>query len=708
MPEPPSDSVSTRTLEMAHILFMDIVAYSRLPMDQQQQVLLHLQEAVRETKEYTRAQSSDQLIRLPTGDGMALVFFGDVEAPVRCALELHRILQRWPEIHVRMGIHSGPVYRVEDINAARNVAGGGINIAQRVMDCGDAGHILVSKSVADVLDQVSTWNTALCDMGEAEVKHGVRIHLYNLCSQEAGNQKLPQKLITAQTAAATARSQSRRKKLSLGVAGALGLIAAIVTALFIWGSRHRVVSLADSASPRTVAVLPFQNVGSDKDTDFLRLALPDEIANTLSYVQSFSIRPFAMTSKYNGSNVDLQEAGRDMGVTSIVTGHFLREGDQLDVTLEAVDVGNNRSVWRDTINVAASDKIAMRERVTAKVRQGLVPVLGGSSTSGESGTQPKSEEAYDLYLRSIAVPHDAAPNKDGIAMLERAVDIDPSYAPAWDKLAVRYYWDAHYGGGGQPMLKRSASASERALALDPNSTDAAVQLVANRTEEGEIGNAYAEAAALVQRRPDSALAHFILGYVLRYAGLLDDSVRECETASKLDRSDFQFRSCSYAFAEQGNLLRAMEYVKRDAGSEWSNAVKVSLLMREGKMSEAQQAAQQMTDSPSWMGTFLKPCLNKAPTMELHRLAELAESELLSEHDPEDKYSQGAILAACGEKQIAYAFLQKAIAENYCAHQALQSDPLLVKLRGSPEFDELLFAAKDCENRFLAQRNQSPH
>src|SRR5580700_10942954 len=196
LPAPP-DSGSKRTLEMAHVLFMDIVAYSRLPMDQQQQALFHLQEAVRETQEFARAQASDQLIRLPTGDGMALVFLGDVEAPVRCALELHRILRRWPDIHLRMGIHTGPVYRVEDINAARNVTGGGINIAQRVMDCGDAGHILVSKSVADVLDQVSTWQTALHDLGEAEVKHGVRVHLYNLYAGDAGNPELPQKFLTA-------------------------------------------------------------------------------------------------------------------------------------------------------------------------------------------------------------------------------------------------------------------------------------------------------------------------------------------------------------------------------------------------------------------------------------------------------------------------------------------------------------------------------
>ena len=219
-------------------------------------------------------------------------------------------------------------------------------------------------------------------------------------------------------------------------------------------------------------MLPFQNAGSDKDTDFLRLALPDEIATTLSYVPSFSIRPFATTSKYNGPNLDLQQAGREMGVTSIVTGHYLTEGNQLEVTLEAVDVANNRSVWRDTISVAASDKIAMREQITSRVRQGLVPVLGGSSASGEAGTRPKSEEAYDLYLRSIAVPHDVAPNKDAIAMLERAVGIDSTYAPAWEALGQRYYYDAAYGDGGETMLKRSDSALERALALDPNLIDA--------------------------------------------------------------------------------------------------------------------------------------------------------------------------------------------------------------------------------------------
>jgi hypothetical protein len=219
-----------------------------------------------------------------------------------------------------------------------------------------------------------------------------------------------------------------------------------------------------------------------------------------------------------------------MGVTSIVTGHYLKEGDQLEVTLEAVDVANNRSVWRDTINVTASDNIAMRDQVTSKVRQGLVPALGGSSASSGAGTRPKSEEAYDLYLRSIAVPHDVAPNKDAISMLERAVGIDPSYAPAWEALGLRYYFDASYGDGGKQMLRRSDSAFERAIALDPNLTSATGELITNRVDEGELANAYAEATALVKRRPQSAIAHFVLSYVLRYAGLLQDAARECDTA----------------------------------------------------------------------------------------------------------------------------------------------------------------------------------
>ena len=213
------ESGPSHTLEIAHVLFMDVVAYSTLHMDRQQQLLHNLQEAVRTTPTFARAQAEEQLIRLPTGDGMALVFFHDPEAPVRCAVELAKILRDSPDIKLRMGIHTGPVYRVADINANRNVAGGGINTAQRVMDCGDAGHILVSKAMVDVLGQLECWDCSLYDLGEAEAKHGVRLHIFNLFTGDLGNPKVPNKIRTARAAQKSAIVTNKRTKQSPSSSG---------------------------------------------------------------------------------------------------------------------------------------------------------------------------------------------------------------------------------------------------------------------------------------------------------------------------------------------------------------------------------------------------------------------------------------------------------------------------------------------------------
>jgi serine/threonine protein kinase len=252
-------------------------------------------------------------------------------------------------------------------------------------------------------------------------------------------------------------------RLTAIIAALVAVVAIAVLASIYWPKKHSAAPVASSANPTTIAVLPFQNMGSDKDVDFLSLALPDEIATALSYVHPLSIRPFATTSKYTAAGLDLQQAGRDMHVTDIVTGHYLKEGDQLEITLEAVDVENNRTLWRDTLNVATPDMIAMRSQITSKVRQGLVPALGVGTGATETTTRPNNEEAYDLYLRSLAMPHDPAPNKEAIPMLERAVGLDPSYAPAWGALGLRYYYDATYAGGGEPVFQRSTAAYERAF-----------------------------------------------------------------------------------------------------------------------------------------------------------------------------------------------------------------------------------------------------
>jgi eukaryotic-like serine/threonine-protein kinase len=513
---------------------------------------------------------------------------------------------------------------------------------------------------------------------------------------------------TRSTAAIDSASITRKRRFPWVAAVLVGMVALIGTALLLWQSRHPAVPRISTASPTAIAVLPFQNAGSDQAADFLRLALPDEIANTLSYVPSFSIRPFATTSKYNGPNLDLQQAGREMGVTSIVTGHYLTEGDQLEVTLEAVDVANNRTIWRDTIRSSASDRIAMRDQITSRVRQRLVAVLGGTSASGELGTRPKSGEAYDLYLRSIPVPHDAAPNKDAITMLERAVSIDPSYAPAWEALGQRYYIDASYGDGGERMLKRSDSAYERALELDPNRVFAAGQLILNHADRGELGQAGQGAQALVKRRPDSAQAHFAMGYVYRYAGMLEQSTNECNTALALDPGNFSLRSCAQAFMELGNTDRAADFIRLDAGSEWAGYATPRNLLRRGAIREAREAVKHMPAAPRYHRDLFEACLQLRPTADLDRIAHTAVANLATGSDPEPWYDEGAVLAYCGQKDAALRLLGSAIEHNYCAYTALQSDPLLVKLRGTPEFSKLLSAAKECQNRFLAQRDQGPH
>ncbi len=372
-----------------------------------------------------------------------------------------------------------------------------------------------------------------------------------------------------------------------------------------------------------------------------------------------------------------------MGVSSVVTGHYLSEAGQLAITLEAVDVATNRTVWRDQVNVATADGLAMREQITSAVRQGLVPALGGTSAANEAGTRPKNEQAYDLYLRSLAVSRDAAPNKQAIDMLERVVAIDPAYAPAWEALGLRYYFDAQYGGGGDAMFQRSVSAYDRALTLDPNLILAATQLVANRTERGNLVDSYAEALALVNRFPDSSQAHFTLSYVLRYAGLLDEAARECDTALSLDRTDSRLRSCVWPFAWLGQYQKAMKFLELDRGSEWVTRVIPFILLGQGKQADARESVYNMPLGAAFGHDFLQVCLNPGPANRLESAAKDYESAVGSEPDPERRYLSGTLLSYCGLQDPAARLIGSAVKKDYCAYTALQRDPLLGKTAGEP-------------------------
>src|SRR5438477_3382564 len=257
----PSQITKGVELEIAHVLFIDIVGYSKLLIDEQRDYLHTLNEIVRETDSFRAAEAAGKLTRLPTGDGMALVFATTPDAPVSCALQITKALRSHPEVQVRMGIHSGPVSGITDVNDRSNVAGAGINLAQRVMDCGDAGHILLSKHVADDLEQYRQWRSHLHDLGECEVKHDVRVHVVNLYTDELGNPETPEKFQqtkVTQPAPATAVSEPKPARRSGALIAALIIGAAIVAVAGFYIFSHR--SGAKAIPEKSIAVLPFENL----------------------------------------------------------------------------------------------------------------------------------------------------------------------------------------------------------------------------------------------------------------------------------------------------------------------------------------------------------------------------------------------------------------------------------------------------------------
>jgi eukaryotic-like serine/threonine-protein kinase len=476
-----------------------------------------------------------------------------------------------------------------------------------------------------------------------------------------------------------------------------GLLITVLAALGTWWFRHRRGGVG--ASTNTIAVLPLQNVNGDPSVDYLRFALQDEIENILTYTPALDVRPSSLTRKYVNPDEDPRKVGRDLHVGSVLTGHFLQQGNHLLITLEATEVKSDRLLWQTNFTADSQDLIALQGVLASKIRQGLLPVIGATGGTFATGTQPKNVEAYDLYLHSLALPHDPTPNQDAIAVLEHVVKMDSTYAPAWEELCQRYYLDSTYSSGGEDAFQKSNADCEQTLKLDPNRMAAAGRLITNRVERGELGKAYEQAVALVKRRPESGQAHFTFSYVLRYAGALEQAAHECDTALSLDPGDYTFRTCAYVFMELGRTQRAEDYLQLDAGSEWANYITPSLLLREGKAAEAAQAVKRMAATPHYHRDLLQACL-LGPASELDRIAQEDETSLPSDPDPELSYYQGAILAYCGKKDAALHMLKIAVETNYCAYSNLLSDPLFSKLRSDPKFDEVLTAAHQCQESVI--------
>ena len=435
----------TSKLEMAHVLFMDIVGYSKMPMDHQKAVLCTLQSVVCATPEFLQAQASQEMIRLPTGDGMALVFFGDAEAAARCALEITKALESHPEIPLRMGLHSGSVYRVADINANQNVAGEGINIAQRVMDCGDAGHILASQSVADVLGQLSIWKASLHDLGEAEVKHGVRVHLYNLYTNEAGNSALPNKVATSKPAAEAGLKPSPTSKRFRGKIATAATI--LVVGLAVGGSlffSRKAHALTDKD---TIVLADFTNMTGDPVFDgTLRQGLSVQLEQS-PFLSIVSDQQLQQALEMMGQRPDAKltpEIARELcqrtASAAVLDGSIAQIGTQYSLILKAVNCSNGKSLT--STEARASDKNHVLDalgKAASEIRSKLGESLNTVQkfdTPLEQTTTPSLQalHAFHLGVKALAAGDSAM----AVPSFRRAIELDQNFAAAYAMLGISY------------------------------------------------------------------------------------------------------------------------------------------------------------------------------------------------------------------------------------------------------------------------------
>src|SRR5881396_680949 len=459
-------------LEIAHVLFTDIVGYSKLPIHQQRGVVERLNEIVRGTDEFQAAETAGRLIKIPTGDGITLVFYHSPEAPVECALEISRALKEYPELQLRMGIHSGPVSGIIDATGKANVAGAGINIAQRVMDCGDAGHILLSKHVAEDLEEYPHWQPHLHELGECEVKHGVRLSLVNLYTAELGNPAVPEKLKAARVAAAARRKRTAYRSLSLGVVSLLAVIALIGVLLFRYRRPPATVELP--VPEKSIAVMTFDNRSPDPDNAYFADSIQDEILTRLSKVADLKVISRTSTQHYKSAPENLHEIGRQLGVAHILQGSVQKSGDIVRVNVQLIKAANDSHLWADTFDRKLTDILSVESEVAKAIADQLRAHLSGREEQVIAAKPTDNPKAYDAYLRGLAynLKTGSTPANDLAAQkyLREAVRLDPKFALSW---ALLSYVDSngYITLTLQPTVglrEEAQQAAETALSLQPN------------------------------------------------------------------------------------------------------------------------------------------------------------------------------------------------------------------------------------------------
>ena len=387
-------------LEIRHVLFIDIVGYSKLLNEEQKERLNQLTEIVLGTAQ-VRESSDEQLVRLPTGDGMALVFRHSAEEPARCALEIAEALQKHPELPVRMGIHSGPVSEVTDVSGRTNIAGAGINMAQRVMDCGDAGHILLSQHVADDLVHYRQWASRLRDLGECEVKHGVRLHLVNLYAEPLGNAAVPQKF--QQTTPKPAAEKPTRRS-SVGWIAALVLVAILAAGAAYYFTSHRPATKGAAIPEKSIAVLPMVNSTGDPANEYFSDGMSEEFISSLSRLQDLKVIGRSSSFQFKGKTDDSKTIGEKLGVYYLLEGSVRKSADRVRIAVALVKAGDGANVWSETYDRELKDIFAVQSEIAGAVAKELkVALLGNNGQTAQLATAatPSNQnvEAYNALLQ---------------------------------------------------------------------------------------------------------------------------------------------------------------------------------------------------------------------------------------------------------------------------------------------------------------------
>ena len=463
-------------LEIGHVLFIDLVGYSKLLLDEQREHLQCLTDIVLNTEQVRAAEGADKLIRLPTGDGMALVFFNSPEAPVRCAIEISENLKQNPHLKLRMGIHSGPVNEVRDVNGRANVAGAGINIAQRVMDCGDAGHILLSKRVAEDLAHSRQWRTYLHDLGECAVKHGVPIFIVNLYTDEIGNGQLPEKVKQWQSEqarqAATSSSVPPRKYVLIAAAALLVAVASL--GVWLYFKQSEITSLV---LEKTIAVLPFQNFSPDKDNAFFADGVQDDILTSLAKIKDLRVISRSSVMKFRDvAEQNLRQIGKTLGVANVLEGSVRREGDRVVVNVQLINAQSARQIWANRYDRTLADSLGLQGELASEIADALRATLSTDEQARVTAKPTQNPDAYVFYLRANQISRNPdtllEDYKTAEQLYMQAIALDPNFALAHARLASVCAEIFHYYEPTEDWKNKARMEAQIALRLQPNLAEA--------------------------------------------------------------------------------------------------------------------------------------------------------------------------------------------------------------------------------------------